>query len=302
MKTTELDRHGQPKVRAFNHHRNMKKYAYTLRGILEGVVADKKLNEEELLFLDMWLQSSNTVKTGDTVDLLDLITGAVEDEIISEKELQEIYDLINDIIHYGTEASSEIEDTINELIGILRGISADKQITEDEFYHLDKWINNNKHISEEWIVEKIVEQITKIKNDGKVTKEELDHLLPIIESLSGQSFLETGLADGGVSEVFSTNIECFVHKGKTICFTGEFLEGTRKSIENVAKNLGAKTVNSVTKNVDALIIGTFSSRDWRFTSYGRKIEKALKQQKAGHHIKILSERQWMKAIKNNCDE
>ena len=44
------------------------------------------------------------------------------------------------------------------------------------------------------------------------------------------------------------------------------------------------TKTNVTQQVDALIIGTFTSKDWRFSSYGRKIEKAWKKQKKGHHI------------------
>jgi len=300
MKLIKLDTNGQPQNRSFNYSRNKAKFAYTLRGILQGVVADKKLNEDELVFLDMWLQSSNAEKTGDTVDLLDLIADAIEDEIISDEELQEIHALINDIIEYGTEASTEVENTINELIGILKGISADGKITEEEFNHLEKWINENEYISDEWLVSKIIDKIIEIKDDGIVTKEELDNLLPIIKSLAGQSFSETGLADGGVSEVFSTNIECFEHNGKTICFTGAFVNGKRTSIENVVKELGAITVSNVTKKVDALIIGTFASQDWRFASYGRKIEKALKQQKEDHHIVILSEREWMKLLKTDC--
>jgi len=300
MKSIQLDTHGQPMNHAFNYSRNKAKFAYTLRGILQGVTADKKLNEAELVFLDMWLQSSNAEKTGDTVDLLDLIADAIEDEIILDEELQEIHELINDIIEYGTESSLEIENTINELIGILRGITADEKITEEEFHHLDNWINENEHISDEWIVSQIIDKIKEIKDDGVVTKEELDNLLPIIKSLVGQSFAETGLADGGVSEVFSSDIECFSHDGKTICFTGAFVNGKRASIENVAKELGATTVGNVTKKVDALVIGTFSSQDWRFSSYGRKIEKALKQQSKGHNIIILSERQWIKLMKSDC--
>ncbi len=301
MELTEFDTHGQPKNRAFNYSRNKAKFAYTLRGILQGVIADKKLNEDELVFLDMWLQSANAEKTPDTVDLLDLIADVIEDEIISDDELQEIHELIGDIIEYGTEASSEVENTINELIGLLRGISADEKITEEEFHHLDNWIKKNEHISDEWIVSQIIDKIKEIKDDGVVTSDELDNLLPIIKSLAGQTFGETGLADGGVSEVFSTDIECFTHDGKTICFTGSFVNGKRTSIENVAKEFGATTVSNVTNKVDALIIGTFSSQDWRFASYGRKIEKALKQQHKGHHIIILSERQWLKIIKSNCE-
>ena len=78
-----LDENGQPINISFNYSRNSEKAAFGLKGILQGVVADKVLNEQELLFLDVWLRSEKYLKKdGDTIDLLDFIGQIIEDRII----------------------------------------------------------------------------------------------------------------------------------------------------------------------------------------------------------------------------
>ncbi len=297
METTELDNNGQPINNSFNRQRNKEKAIYTLRGILQGITADQELNESELLFLDTWLQSQKDYRTGDIIDLLDLIADILEDGIVSGDELEEMQNLMNDILEYGTQPSISNENSLNELIGIIKGIVADEKITDDEFAHIDNWINNNPHIADEWITSEIINRIKEIKADGIVTKEELDNLLPILKGLAGHTFNETGLAEGGVSEIFSENINDFTHQDKVMCFSGTFVNGTRTVIENSAISYGAKIAKNISKKVNVLVIGTFISRDWRYTSYGKKIEKVLKLKKNGHDIIIISERQWIKVTK-----
>jgi hypothetical protein len=41
-----------------------------------------------------------------------------------------------------------------------------------------------------------------------------------------------------------------------------------------------------------LIVGTFGSRDWVHTSFGRKIEKAVTYRRAGQRLAIISEDHW----------
>ena len=58
--------------------------------------------------------------------------------------------------------------------------------------------------------------------------------------------------------------------------------------------LGAETNSSVNKSVDYLVIGTLASRDWLYTSHGRKIEKALLIKREGCDIKVITERTLLK--------
>ena len=53
--TKDID--SKPLTEAFSFSRQNLKAIHGLRGILTGVVADKRLNEKEFLFLDVWLKS-----------------------------------------------------------------------------------------------------------------------------------------------------------------------------------------------------------------------------------------------------
>lgn len=294
MSRNILDQHGQPINRSFNYGRNREKCAYALRGLLQGVVADEKLDAQELLFLDIWLRNQQYLDNGDVVDMLHMIGEILEDGTIKQAELDELNEVINDVINYGQDESDEMEPTINELLGILLGISADGKVTEKELEVLDDWLNRNKHIAEHWPANFLHKRIRMIKEDGVVTQEELDDLLGTVKQMSGQHFEETGSADGGVAEIFSDEIEQFNHDGKSICFTGKFVCGTRNAVEKTAREKGAVICHSINQSLDALVVGTLASRDWRFTSHGRKIEKVLMLKNAGRPILILSERHWLK--------
>ncbi|MDX7612147.1 BRCT domain-containing protein [Aeromonas caviae] len=43
-----------------------------------------------------------------------------------------------------------------------------------------------------------------------------------------------------------------------------------------------------------LIVGSLASRDWMFTSHGRKIEAAIKNREEGHDIRIINEEDWVR--------
>ena len=62
---------------------------------------------------------------------------------------------------------------------------------------------------------------------------------------------------------------------RTFAFTGRFAYGTRGACEEAVRRIGGWVEPNVTKHADYLIIGTFASRDWLQTGYGRKILKAV---------------------------
>lgn len=81
-----------------------------------------------------------------------------------------------------------------------------------------------------------------------------------------------------------------------VCFTGEFLYGTRAACERLVLKLGATCAENVSKKVDVLVIGTKVSLDWAHTSFGRKIQKAMDLRGEGHPIAIISERRWLQLM------
>jgi NAD-dependent DNA ligase len=84
--------------------------------------------------------------------------------------------------------------------------------------------------------------------------------------------------------------------GALFVFTGKFAFGPRIDCERQAARRGGLCERSVTQKTRYLIIGTFGSRDWVHTPFGRKIEKALKYRAAGHPVAIVAEEHWTRCL------
>lgn len=292
-----LDDHGQPLELRFNRLRNREKALYSLRGILLGVVSDQELAEQEVLFLDVWLKSQDNIQHhGDVVDLLDAIKNALDDRIITRSEMTDLLGVIDTIIEFGEQSSSEEEGLINELLGLLSGVAADAIITTQEYAVLTAWIESFQETHDSWPINILIPRLKKIAADKKVEEEELQDLLKTVEMITGNSFEENGIACGMATSVFTHSVDNLDWEGKKICFTGRFLSATRRELQQKARELGANISTTITKDLDLLFIGTLASWDWRFSSHGRKIEKALGYNQSGSAIKILDEDAWLRCL------
>ncbi len=292
-----LDADNQPLSRGLNHSRNREKALFGLKGILEGVVADQRLTEQELLFLNVWLRSQEVIaKDGDVVDLLDLIEDILQDGYITTEELEDLNQLVADVVEYRQLGHVTVENSINQLLGLLSGIAADGQLSEPEIAMLCDWLNANQAISGEWPASVLISRLDTILEDGVITPEENEDLLETIKQITGQRFEETGMAHGLSTEFFEDAIDSFTHQDQCICFTGKFITGPRKAVESTALGLGATVKGNVTNDVTVLVIGSLASRDWRFSSHGRKIEKAIKLKEKGLPLLIVTEQTWLKFV------
>ncbi|MBD5735451.1 BRCT domain-containing protein, partial [Citrobacter freundii] len=81
------------------------------------------------------------------------------------------------------------------------------------------------------------------------------------------------------------------------CLTGVFLAGKRSHVEDMVTKNGGLISGNVTKKINYLVIGTLSSRDWKFSSHGRKIEKAIAyRDDEGVELEIISEEMLFSAL------
>lgn len=296
-KEATLNKDGQPLNRCFNHSRNVEKAVYGLRGILIGIVADEKLNRRELKFLEHWLEKNQELKSdGDAIDLLFLIEQILEDQIVTGEELRELSCLINDIINYMELPFAETESKINELLGVIAGIAADRVIEDKEMLALREWLSVNEELTDFWPGKVIATRIEDILEDGVITQDERDDFLQVLDEVSGLGMTETGVESGFSTDFWGKEIKPVRHIGETFCFTGKFVTGTRKNVQRIVTELGADTCNDVNGNVTYLVIGSLASRDWRFSIYGRKIERAIELHEQGHPITILKEETWLASL------
>lgn len=226
-----LDSHGQPLEIRFNLKRNREKAVYSLRGILLGVLAEKKLNEQEIVFLDAWLKSQDNIQhEGDVVDLLNAIKYILDDGVVTAEEMEDLIGVMDTIIEFGQQSSVEVEGLINELLGLLNGIAVDSVLELEEVSTLKDWISCFQDTHDSWPVNMLIPRLEKIVFDGRIDSEEGSDLLKTLQMVTGNSFEKNGIACGMAASAFSFDIESFNCDGQKVCFTGRFLSGTRKEL------------------------------------------------------------------------
>lgn len=295
----KLNKDGQPISRGFHYGSNKLKALQSLRGILQGVIADQKLNDIELMFLDVWLRSdAEYKKDGDFLDLLDLLEDVLEDGIISQDELSEVQGFLNDVLDYGYQGALNDIALTNQLLGFLQGITADDQLKDAEIVKLTEILAENPEIASQWPGNSIIKRLDTILEDGVIDDEERSDLLVMLKGICGQQFTDTGCAECHATDFFAADVVIDSLENKNICFTGKFFAGSRKIMESLAKANGAIVKKDVTQDLDFLVIGSMASRDWKFTSHGRKIEAAIKNQDLGYPSQIINEELWIKFVED----
>lgn len=283
----------------YNAERNKQKALYGLKGILFGVVADKSLNETELLYLECWARNQRALfRDGDCIDLLDAIGDVLADGVITAAELQDIKQLIEDISHYKYRSYSEPdwEAGINTLLGYIQGLIADQALNDVEIHHISAWLNENGHLTDYYPANILTSRISRILADGIVTEDERDELLEVLRAVTGDHFDETGIPTGTSNYFVGEHVESLDYTNKLVCVTGKFAAGPRQTIKRICEEMGATVVDNVTQQMHVLIVGPISSPDWRFTSHGRKIEKALLLKNQGFAVTIITEETWLRHI------
>lgn len=183
------------------------------------------------------------------------------------------------------------------LLGICTGIAADGKINDTEIHFLRTWLLQNFEVLESWPGNIIGRRIEAIMADGIITEEERQHFLETLQSITGNDFSETGSAAADSPALPLTPDARIRFPGRRFCFTGTFLYGKRPQCEAATQSLGGIPISNITMSLDYLVIGSMITATWALESYGRKIEKAANLRQTGGKISIVSERQWVEAMR-----
>ncbi len=296
MDFTKEEIDATPLSEAFSFTRERERALQGLRGILAGVVADRKLNEKELLYLDSWLTSQQHL-AGDEVVLgiLNQVGEILEDGQISPAELTHMEGVVESLV---AEAASEQESAVSpmqELAGFLTGVASDGVLNDEEVDSLNNWLNANAAIKRQWPVTLIVRRLRKVVRAGFIADDMRKDLLKTIARITG-SDPNDRLSYQASINVWEDRLEAVKVRGKMFCLTGEFVSESRDSMAARLQEMGADISPNVHRNVDYLVIGTLASLDWLYGSHGRKIEKALLLKRDGYDIKVVTERSLLKYL------
>ena len=188
------------------------------------------------------------------------------------------------------------ERDLSEFLGLAKGLLADGSISQDEAQLVRTWLNKHAAAVEQWPLNHLAQRIERMYSDTSFDEAERLQLADILSSIVG------GTAGIILGEDASTELPLDVPPpalkwaGSTFVFTGKFAFGTRAECQRQVTRLGAVCSSDVTRSTDFLVIGTFGSRDWVHTSFGRKIEKAVHYRDSDRRLSIVGEDHWVRCI------
>lgn len=283
---------------AFSFSKEKQRALFGLRGILSGVVADQKLNEKELLFLDAWLQSQQYLaEEADVRQILARVGEIVADGKVEPEELASMQQWIRAFIAETEDGGQSKVAQGNELMGFLTGIASDGVLNDQEVNALSDWLNEHHAVRDRWPASVIVDRLNNILEDGVISDEEREDLLQTLRGITSPTTNPTGVGYEASTEVWEDKVDHVDIADKLFCLTGDFVVGDRNTVDTLLRMKGAELSTNVTSRVDYLVIGTLASRDWLYTSHGRKIEKALLLRRQGAGITIITERSLLRFLK-----
>lgn len=193
-------------------------------------------------------------------------------------------------------AARRMERDISELLGLAKGLLADGQLSIEETGLLADWIRAHPDATGTWPGSALASRLTQIYADGTVTEEERDDLRELLSGLVGGKLGILAGLEPTTSLPLDSPPPQVLFQEKTFVLTGKFVMGPRAACERLTALAGGQCETSVTKRTSYLVIGTFASRDWIHSTYGRKIEKAMEYRDSGQAIAIISEEHWADAI------
>ncbi|MDX7085230.1 BRCT domain-containing protein [Serratia marcescens] len=284
----------EDKLYVFNYTQNRDKLFANLISIIDGIVADGIVNDAEVLYLDTWLlEAKHIINNGVIKSLSARVSDILADGVITSDERedlkQQLQAIQQDILDIPEVDFYSQETDLHLLNGLCKGLISDRELTEHEIRYLDWWLTQNGALKNNYPGRELYALVKEILSDGVITAEESTSLHKALVDFTGCD-LDSGVVDGlatrlPVDSEFLPQVE-----GKVFCLTGVFMAGKRSIVEDRVKSAGGIIISNITKNLDFLVIGTLSSRDWKFSSHGRKIEKAINyRDEEGAKLKIIAE-------------
>ena len=266
----------------------------SLKGILLGINLDENVNEKEINELKKWVTSHNNLITRNPFnEFMTIIENTISNKIPPKETIEDLYWLCQKYetnnIYYNTVTSD-----LQILQGICHGILSDGIINEKEVFDLNKWLEENEHLSNYYPYDELRSLIFSILSDNKVDEEEKIVLMAYFKQFVNLKDKETNeQIKNETSDIqiagLCTSDPNVIFENKTFCITGVLKRGNRENLHNDIIKLGGIPTEIVNKKTDYLIIGDNGNSAWAFSCYGRKVEKALTMRKEGHTIMLIHE-------------
>lgn len=185
---------------------------------------------------------------------------------------------------------------VAELLGLAKGILADGTVNDEEVRFLRDWAARHPEALVQWPASLIFSRLEQTIADGHIDDEERLELQSLLAALVGGTESIVLGYDAPATLPLDTPPPLISWENESYVFTGRFAYGTRRHCAQEVLSRGGSVEDAVTQQTSFLVIGTFSSRDWVSSSYGRKIQKAVRLRADGFALRIVGEDHWARAL------
>lgn len=185
------------------------------------------------------------------------------------------------------------------LAGLAAGITVDGVVSLDEAKFLQCWLNSNLAHLDDPVINLLYQRLGSMLQDGVLDDDEAADLLGILRRFGGVELARAseGTAYAAPNDLpFNYPAPDLVWGGRLFVFTGTMAYGPRKACQQLVEERGGLIGGGVNKKTHYLVVGSIGNEQWRHSSYGLKIMKAVELREAGVPIVIMGEDSWQQAL------
>ena len=190
------------------------------------------------------------------------------------------------------------------LVGLAAGIVSDGVVTLKAAIFLEEWIAKNLLHLEDPVVNILYRRLSNMLSDGILDAEESRELLAMLQNFSGLS-LSQGKAENKASEAsfttpndlpFNMPVPEIVWAERLFVFTGVMAYGPRKNCQALIEERGGLIGGGINKKTHYLVVGSVGNDQWRHSSYGLKIMRAVELRESGSPVASIGEHACQEAL------
>lgn len=181
----------------------------------------------------------------------------------------------------------------------MAGLICDGTLNNNEVLALNSWLDQHSYLKTDPIYQEILIALNHVRVLHRVSEDTKEVLkITINKYVQLDNF---GLPHVVVSGNAANKNPDFHHGnifivGKTICLTGASSRYTKSEWKQVIETKGGIFKDDLTKTADYLVVCNKGNSSWAHMSYGRKFEQALKWQKDGAALLILTEDDFVEVL------
>lgn len=186
------------------------------------------------------------------------------------------------------------------LVGLAAGLAADGVVSTAEGLFLRDWLETNLAHLDDPVINLLYSRLANMLLDGVLDADESLELIGLLQGFSGLSSEKTKAGDHTFTPPndlpFNHPEPAITWDGSVFVFTGIMAYGPRKDCQVLVEERGGIIGGGVSKKIHYLVVGSIGNDQWRHSTYGTKIIKAVELREAGSPIAIIGEQQWQRAL------